>query len=166
MKTQTILAVILTGLFVAGLFAGEAVNFSGTWVPDESKMEPAGEGPRMVPTKMVVKQDGDSLSTARYLSNPMMGDFTVTEKLTLDGKECVSETEWGGSRSSTAVWSDDHKTLTINSTLKMNRDGQEMEMKSTEIWSLEENNTILKIQSTRESPRGTRERTLYFKKSE
>jgi hypothetical protein len=166
MRTRTMISAILTGLFVAGLFAGEAVNFSGTWVPDESKMQPAGEGPRMVPAKMIVKQAGDSLSTERHLSNPMMGDFTVTEKLTLDGKECVSETEWGGSRNSIAVWSDDHKMLTIKSTVKMNRDGQEMEMKSTEVWSLDENNTILKIQSTRESPRGLREATLYFKKGE
>ena len=166
MKKQTVFTVVLTGLFLTVLFAGADVNFSGTWVPDEAKMEQGDQGPRMVPAKIVVKQAGDSLSTERYYSNQMMGDFTVTEKLSLDGKECVSEMERGGTRTSTAVWSEGHDKLTINSTLKMNWNGQPSEMKSTEVWSLEDKDSVLKIESKRESPRGTRESTLYFKKGQ
>ena len=125
-----------------------------------------GQGPRMVPVKIIVKQTGDSLSTEKYFSNQMMGDFTVAEKLSLDGKECVSEMERGGTRTSTAVWSEDHDKLTINSMLKMEWNGLPTEMKSTEVWSLEDKDSILKIESRRESPRGTRESTLYFKKNQ
>ncbi|MBN1895606.1 hypothetical protein JW906_14000 [bacterium] len=151
-------------LVAASLFAGGAVHFSGTWVLDESKLPPAGDMPRMDAKKIVVHQEANLFSSDRYLSNPMMGDFTVTVKVTLDGKESTSVEEFG-IRISTAAWSADSTVLTVKSTLKMSWEGEEREMKSTEIWSLEEDGS-LKFDSTFETPMGPMQSVSYYKKSQ
>jgi hypothetical protein len=164
MQKQSLIFVMAILIIATGLFAAEGANFSGTWVLDQSRITDTGDMPRMDAGKIVVKQSGDSLSTDRYLSNPMMGDFTVSEKLTLDGKECKTVEEYG-TRLSTAVWSEDHNALTINSTLKMSFDGQDMEMKSVEIWSFEKEN-ILKLDTTRNSPMGEMKDVTYYNKAQ
>ena len=162
MKTRNILIVMLIGV-VVGAFAGEGVQFLGTWILDESKLADTG-GPQMESTKIIVKQASESLSTERFMSNPMMGDFSVTETVTLDGKECVSDLEWGeGTRTTTAVWSEDMKVLTLKSLFKMSWEGEAMEMGATEIWSLEEKN-VLKIDAIRDSPMGVIQSVIYYNK--
>jgi hypothetical protein len=163
MKKQNYI-ILAAMCLAAGLFAADGANFSGTWILDESRLADIGDAPRMDAGKIVVTQAGDSLSTDRYVSNPMMGDFTVSEKLTLDGKQCKSVEEWG-TRLSTAVWSEDKQVLTINSTLKMSFDGQDMEMASIEIWSFEKDN-VLKLDTTRNSPMGEMKEITYYNKAQ
>jgi hypothetical protein len=154
-------AMILTA---AALFAGNTVNFTGTWNLDESKAAPAGDMPRMNAKKIVVVQKSDSLSTDRYFSNPMMGDFNVTETVTMDGRECKSEAQFG-TRITTATWSaDTAAVLTLKSTLKMTWEGEEREMKSVEIWSLDKDGA-LKIKSTVDTPMGPMENTDSYLKA-
>ena len=73
MKKQKWIAIML--LVFSGLFAKDAVNFSGTWLLDESKIEDAGNGPRMSANKIVITHEDNNLSLERFMSNPMMGDF-------------------------------------------------------------------------------------------
>ncbi|MCH5719454.1 hypothetical protein [Niabella hibiscisoli] len=73
--------------------------------------------------------------------------------LTFDGKEVESEGFRGSKRKSTAKWSDDGKVLTIVSIMNFERDGQSMEFKSTEKWSITKDN-LLSIETNSSSPRG------------
>jgi hypothetical protein len=164
MKKASYIIIMAICLIATGLYATEGANFSGKWILDESRITNNEDMPRMDAGKIVIRQAGDSLSTDRSFSNPMMGDFTVSEKLTLDGKECKTVEEYG-TRLSTAVWSVDQKALTINSTLKMSFDGQDMEMTSVEIWSFEKEN-VLKLDTTRNSPMGEMKDVTYYNKAQ
>jgi hypothetical protein len=62
-----------------------------------------------------------------------------------------SEGFGGSKRKSSAKWSDD-KTLTINTTVNFERDGQSFEFKSTENWSIKDG--LLSIVTNSTSPRG------------
>ena len=165
MKKQSYLFVAMFVLMVAGLLVAAGTDFTGTWVLDESKQEAADGGPRMVAGKIIITQGDNSFSTERNMSNEMMGDFTISTNTTLDGKESTSEEQFG-TRKSTAAWSDDKKTLTVNSILNMNFNGEDMEMKSTEVWTLEDENTVLKLKTTSDTPMGLMESVNYYKKSE
>jgi len=164
MKMRTLLFALMISLLTISLFAADGVNFTGTWTLDQSKVQTHGDQPSMAAGKIVVIQDGNSLKTERFLSNPMMGDFTIKVDLTLDGKENKSTEEFG-TRLSTATWSKDNKVLTINSTMQMNFDGQNMEMKSTEMWSLEKDN-VLKLETSFDGPMGAMEDVNFYNKAE
>ncbi|MBN2007980.1 hypothetical protein JW960_01395 [candidate division KSB1 bacterium] len=165
MKKHLGLIVSIIALSAMSLFAAKPTNFSGTWMLDESKLEANDDGrPRMEAKKIEITQDKKIIMINRFLSNPMMGDFTVADSLTLDGKECSSETQFG-LRKSTVNWSDDKKELTIKTTILMNWDGQENEMKATEILGLDKKGDVLKIVATRVSPMGEMNNTIYYNKS-
>ncbi|NQT23871.1 hypothetical protein HQ585_00795 [candidate division KSB1 bacterium] len=164
MKKSAFFGVMLLSLIVTGLFAGDITNFSGTWTFDDSKLGATEDMPRGAATKIVVKQEDNSFSSERFISSSRRGDYTLSETLTLDGEECVSETE-SSITNSTAVWSEDKKVLTIKSTTIRSRDGQDFEILSTELWSLEEKDAVLKIESSRETPRGLRESVMYYTKN-
>ncbi len=64
-----------------------------------------------------------------------------------------SEGFGGSKRKSTAKWSDDEATLTINSTTTFERDGQSMEIKSVETWTLTKEG-LLSVVTQSSSSRG------------
>ena len=164
MKMRKWVVPAITGMMLTVVLAGDTVDFTGTWILNESKLEETGDGPRMVPEKVVIKQEEKSITTDKYMYNEMMGEFTISVTVTLDGKECVAEEEFG-TRKSTATWSEDKKALTIHSTLLMNWNGQDTEIATTEVLSLEEDGS-LKSHVTSEGPMGVMDHVNYFKKSE
>jgi len=166
MKKQTILTIgVALIILTAGiLFAGKTADFTATWVLDESKL-PQTDGPGMSAQKLVIKQEENALTVDRFMSNPMMGDFTMTEKMTLDGNKTEADTDFGH-RTTIATWSEDGKVLTINSTVLMNWDGNEMEMKMKEVWTLENDGAVLKLNSTFPSMEGGEMNvTVFYNKS-
>ena len=160
MKRQTLFVIgfTLVALMASCLYA---VDFSGSWALDESKIVQS-DTPEMSPQKLDVKQKDDSMTIDSFFSNPMMGDFTVNETMTLDGKLNESETEFG-TRKTTATWSDDKKQLTIDSTLLMNWDGNDVEMKTNQVWSLKEG--VLQVDYVRNSPMGEITGTVFYNQS-
>jgi hypothetical protein len=62
-------------------------------------------------------------------------------------------------------WSADQKTLTINTTTVMDRDGEKMEMKSAEAWSLSADGSTLSLEVNRSSPNGDVKQTLVYDKA-
>jgi hypothetical protein len=122
---------------------GGKANFSGSWTLNESKSTmPQGGGAggqRMGGRNFTIKQDANTLT--RITTNQ---DGEQREaKYTLDGKETVTSTGRGDSKS-TAKWSADGKSLTI--TTKSTFNGNERT--STAVWSLTDAKT-LSIVSTR-----------------
>jgi Tol biopolymer transport system component len=88
--------------------------------------------------------------------------MTMTSKYTLDGKESVNTTGRGESKS-IATWSADGKSLTIVTTRTFERDGQSMEMKSSEVWTLT-SPTTMSIVRTMNTPDGERKTTMVYDK--
>ena len=99
------------------------VDFSGTWKINKEKSE-LGMEFSMAPNELILEHGENSLLAVRH-STFNGEDFTFTDKLTLDGKECENPGWRDSIKKSTAVWSDDNKVLTVESKIPM-QDGGEM----------------------------------------
>ncbi len=163
MKKLTFVSIIVIVLGATMLFAGNP-NFSGVWNLDNEKSE-MGQGGRMgmAALKLTITQDEKQISIDRFTSSEFRGDVTTTDKVTLDGKETVNSTDFGD-RKMTATFSEDGKSLTIKSDMEMNRGDQTFHINTTEIWTLNEDGSVLKIDQTRTSSRGERQSVLYYNK--
>jgi hypothetical protein len=163
MKTKTVVAIFLAIALV--VMAGtNPVTFTGIWNLDKEKSE-MGEGGRMgmAALKLTIAQDDKEISIDRFVSSEFRGDYTTTDKVTLDGKETVNSSDFGD-RKLTATFSEDGKSLTIKSAMEMNREGETFQINTTEVWTLSDDGAVLKIDQTRTSPRGDRQSILYYNK--
>ncbi len=168
MKRIRIFQILLVSLIIAFLaipsisFAGDKVDFTGEWALNEDKSD-LGEGRGFAAFKIVVKQEGNTLTIERTRTGRDGEERTNSETLTMDGKENINENERGSS-TSVVTWSDDETTLTIKATREFNRQGEIFEMNSTEVWTLAGDGKILSIQSDISSSRGERSATLVYEK--
>ncbi len=183
MKRLTLLLLLLSVAVWA-----QTTDFSGTWKMNESKSNfgqsgpggPGGPGGQPAPGgqgtpggpggrsrfgfmggQMTIKQTDAKLVIERTMKNREGEDVTTTETFTLDGKECVNESRMG-EKTTVCKWSKDGKQLTMESLQVMNRNGESMEMKSVEVFSLEDGSLV--IDSTRETPRGERKTKMAYDK--
>ena len=139
------------------------VNFSGNWALNESKSK-LGDGPfKMAASTLSVKQDGNNLSIDRTMSGHDGQEMKMTGKYTLDGKVCENSGMMDMKTKSTVIWSVDKKSITIASVTIFNMNGDNMEMKSSEIWKLEGDKT-LKIEATNDTPDGEMKTSLVYDK--
>lgn len=131
-------------------------DFSGTWVfnAEKSALPQGSNAQRMGGGKFTVSQDANLLTQTRTGQN---GTSRVT-KYTLDGKESVSTTG-GGESKSTAKWSADGKALTIVTKALVNGN----ERNSTAVWTLTDANT-LSVLITRQNPNGEIKTTMVYDK--
>ncbi|MBN2414069.1 hypothetical protein JXQ31_20510 [candidate division KSB1 bacterium] len=163
---KNLIGVILV-LFMGFLFtaATGSLNFSGEWQlnRDKSDFGEGGRGSRMTATKLIVDQK-ETLKTERFSVNRNDEEVTTEETLTLDGKECKSETN-RGERLSKAKFSDDGKSLQIESTITFESPNGEFKMNSKEVWSLENDGNTLVIDYTMTTQRGERTMKIYYDKA-
>ena len=124
---------------------GEVVDFSGTWNLNKSKST-LNDQFSMAPNQIILIQNNDGLAVEKHGSFQDQ-DYTMTDKFTLDGKECINAGWMDTEKKSTAVWSADEKTLTITSKIPM-QDGGEMTINET--YQTEENNlkVVVKVSSS------------------
>lgn len=155
---------------------GSKANFSGKWALNASKSDmgqppqgqgqpPQGGGQRMGGFgggDFTATQEANLLTVERTRTGQDGQSMTITSKYTLDGKESVNTTGRGESKS-TATWSADGKSLTIVTTRTFERDGQSMEMKSSEVWTLT-SPTALSIVNTMNTPNGERKTSMVYDK--
>jgi hypothetical protein len=160
LKSMMAVAILIACAAWAGV---GKTDFSGTWSMNAEKSATGENAPRRVAAKMTVAQKGDTLSVERIIKRSTGEETVTTEKLTMDGKECVS-TVMDRPRTSTAKWSEDGKTLTIASKSVFERDGNKIEMNSTETWKLSEDGKILNMDVASTSPRGDRKGTFIYDK--
>jgi hypothetical protein len=164
MRTLTIVLSLAIVLAFSMVNAGEKkADFSGTWTFNEEKSE-LGEGGRwMIASKISVTQKDSVMTIERTAQRRGGEEFTTSEKLTLDGKECEN-TMNERTRKSTANWSEDGKQLTIASKMVFEREGNQFEIKSVEIWQLTNEGKALSIDYTSQSPRGERKAVYVYDK--
>ena len=138
---------------------GSKADFSGSWVlnAEKSNLGDTG-GRRMGGGDFVATQEVNLLTVVSTRTNRDGESVTTTRKFTLDGKESVNEMRNFESKS-TAKWSDDGKTLTIETVFSFNGN----EMKSSEVWTMKDART-LSISSTRQGRNGEIKRTLIYDK--
>lgn len=170
MKTKIcakFLSVILFGVFMSGstVLMAQKTNFSGSWNFNEGKSQ-MGEGRfRMPAPKLTITQDETTLSMEKNVKGRNGEEMTLKEKYTLDGKVCENAGFMNTVKKSTVVWSADNKSITISSTSVFERDGNSMEIKTTEIYSLSEDGKTLTINTTNTSQRGERKQILTYDKA-
>lgn len=150
---KTTILFLITFLFAT--VASAQTNFSGSWELNSSKSNLAERS--FAPKKLLIIQKDNNLSIE---SHSVWGDreITRTNKYTMDGKECVNAGFGDTEVKSTAVWSNDKKTLTINSKVPMQN--EEMEMKA--VYKIDGENLIIESSST--SSFGDRSETQVFDK--
>ena len=138
---------------------GGKANFSGTWElnSDKSNLPDTG-GRRMGAGNFEVTQDANVLTVVSTRTNRDGESMTITRKYNLDGKESTNTMGRGESKS-TAKWSADGKTLTIETTMSFNGN----ERKSSEVWTLKDAKT-LSVNSTREGRNGEVKMALVYDK--
>ena len=141
----------------------DRVNFSGDWKLDESKSE-LGEFGGRVARSLKTEQKENEITITRTTPGFNGGDpVTTTVTLTYDGKVTESEGFGGSKRKSTAKWSEDGQTLTVNNTIVFERDGQTNEFKSTETWTMTKDGS-LSVVTHSNSPRGESTTKAIYKK--
>ena len=123
---KKLLFVIVMAL--ATMAASAQANFSGSWKLNSSKSE-LNDQWSMAPKSIDIKQSGNELGVDKHVSF-QNNDMTISDKFTLDGKECINQ-GWGDTeKKSTVNWSDNKKSLVINTSISM-RDGGTMTIKET-----------------------------------
>ena len=156
------LSVIMLTVVSTGAFAGN-VDFSGDWKLNESKSN-LGQFNRAAKT-LKIQGNVESIAIQRVSTNQAGEAVTTDEKLTFDDKETESTVFGNNKKKSKAKWSDDGKKLTVKSTIAFERNGQTMEIKTTEVWSLSDDGKMITIESTTESTRGTNTTKLVYDKA-
>ena len=119
------------------------VNFSGTWVLNESKSTEVQGGFRMGASMMTITHDAVNLNVETTRKNRDGEDVKSTAKFTLDGKECTNPAGFGNStRKSVLSWSADGKVLNFAHSMTFERNGETQEFKNSETWKLNDDKTL------------------------
>ncbi len=163
LRVRATCAVVFVVAASIALGAQKKPDFSGTWTFDASKSEVAqgaaggrmGGGPMEM--TVVIRQTPEALVIEQNLR-----DNTRTLTYKLDGTESVNRGMRGADVKSTSRWEGD--TLVTEGTQTMSGPGGEMTIKSKEVRSIAADGTMV-VQSTRETPRGTMNSKLVFKKA-
>ena len=160
---RNIFGLLVFMLISANLFA--QTNFAGTWALNESKSNFGDSQFRRAASAMTVTQDAKLLTVESTRQRQDGSETKATAKYNLDGS--VSENAaMNSTRKSTVSWSADKTVMTIASTMPMERDGQSMEIKSSETWKLTEGGKVLMLESVRPGRDGgeTKTTAAYDKK--
>ena len=165
MRFPKLLVVVIAIISAVVAYAGEKANFTGQWTLNQEKSKFDDMGPAFLPATMVVAQIDNELTVQKTFKSDFADDFTAEEKMTLDGQECKSEF-WNSPRITTALWTENGDTLTIDSKTKFDMDGETSEMILKEKWTLAEEGNLLLIKHFSSSNFGERKITIAYSKME
>ncbi len=134
------------------------VNYSGLWILNEEKSESGRSQMGNSAYKMEIEHDDDLLLVKRF-SIVEWGDDRITrDEILLDGTKMISEF-FNSPRISVAHLDESTNSVHINTSTTFKRGNQVNEYKTSELWSLSENDNELTIKITAPNFRGGGERT-------
>jgi hypothetical protein len=133
---------LLAALMMTSITMGQVVNFSGDWKLNSLKSK-LNEQFTMAPKEIILIQNGNDMNSERHVSFQDQ-EVTINDKYSLDGKECINSGWQDTQKKSTAVWSDDKKSLKIITKFPLN-DG---EMTTTEVYRMDGDNMIIESNSS------------------
>jgi len=166
---KRLINISLHGLFVLvslSLLSGSLFaqpNFSGSWALNESKST-LGDGPRMSASSMTINQQEGLISIDLVRPSFDGGDVSSSEKYTLDGKESVNQGMMDSSVKTITTWSDDKKELRFAKTILFDMNGDTMELKITDVWSISDDGQTLTVKSAMSSQMGDINLVLVYDK--
>lgn len=152
---KTLLILVTFALFVYSSVS--ATDFSGNWKLNAEKSKLTDQY-SMAPKEIIILQDGNNLNFERHASFQDQ-DFTIKDKFTLDGKECINPGWQDTEKKSTAVWSDDKSSLKITTMFPMGDNG---ELKIIEVLKMDGSQLVIETSSS--SSFGERSETMVFDK--
>ncbi|HOO85892.1 MAG TPA: hypothetical protein PLS94_15075 [Prolixibacteraceae bacterium] len=134
--------ITISTLLLLTIIVSAQTDFSGKWKINKEKSTLNSEF-SMAPSELILTQKGNDLSIERH-SDFQGQSFTVNDKLTLDGKECINNGMMDTKKKSVAKFSDDKKVLTIESKIPM-QDGGEIAIK--EVFSISDGKLYIESSS-------------------
>jgi hypothetical protein len=134
---------LLATLLISSAVTAQVVDLSGSWKLNRTKSK-LNEEWSMAPKEVIIIQKGNDLDVEKH-SSFQEQDFIIKDKFTLDGKECINQGWQDSQKKSTAVWSDDKKSLKIVTKFPID-DGSEMTI--TEVFKIEGSNMIIEAGSS------------------
>jgi hypothetical protein len=152
-KTSFLFAAVL----LLAAISVNATDFSGKWKLSRTKSM-LNDQFSLAPSDAVITQSGNDFSIEKH-ANYQGTDYTISEKYSLDGKECINESFQGSKKKSTAVWDENKQSLTVKSTLPM-QDGTEVTV--TEIYKMK--GSDLEVKSLASSSYGDLDETIVYEK--
>jgi hypothetical protein len=162
-----LLTLVIASFFILSstvTFAQKA-NFAGSWNYIAEKSTVPEGGFRLVASKITATQDELTLNTEKVSKGRDGEDRITKDIITLDGKECENVVFGDVKRKSIATWSADGKSLTISSVMIFDRNGDKMEIKSSEVWKLSDDKSKLTLESSATTPNGEMKATLVYEKA-
>ena len=103
--------------------------------------------------------------TVDVASSSIDGDLvTRQEKLIFDGKESVATFVGTPREKSTARWSDDGQTMTVNSVRSLDTNSEKADFEVTEVWKLINDGQSISVQVNSISISGRNTMTLVYDK--
>ncbi len=151
-KTLFLLTAVLFSVI-----ATAQIDFSGSWKLNSSKSK-LGDQFSMAAKTMIIAHKGNDMSVERH-SEFQGQEFTISDKFTLDGKECINTGWMDTKKKSNAVWSDDKKSLKISSKVPM-QDGGEVTI--VEVFKMDGGSMV--IESSASSSYGDMSETQVYEK--
>ncbi|HBZ21651.1 MAG TPA: hypothetical protein DEO60_11010 [Bacteroidales bacterium] len=147
---------ILAALMVSAAAFAQGLNFSGSWKLNGEKSKLNAEF-SFAPKEIIITQSGNDMSVEKH-SSFQDQDFVTTDKLTLDGKECLNTGFQDTQKKSTCTWSEDKASLKIISKMSIG-DG---DMTITEVYKMDGSNMVL--ESSASSSYGDLNETIVYDK--
>jgi hypothetical protein len=149
--------IILSALLVTASSGAQGINFTGGWKLSNEKSKLNAEF-SFAPKEILITQDGSNFTVEKH-SSFQDQEYVTTDKLTLDGKECINPGFQDTQKKSTAVWSDDKTSLKIISKMSIGDGG---EMTITEVYKM--TGTNMSIESLASSSYGELAETMVYDK--
>jgi|MudIll2142460700_1097286.scaffolds.fasta_scaffold01304_4 hypothetical protein len=148
-------------IFAALLFSTSAIaqvpDLSGSWKLNSEKSKLNAEF-SFAPKEIIITQAGNDFTVEKH-SSFQDQEFVTTDKLTLDGKECINTGFQDTQKKSTANWSDDKTSLKIISKMSIGDGG---DMTITEVYKMDGSNMVL--ESLASSSYGDLNETIVYDK--
>jgi len=148
---------LLGTLLISAVLTVQAIDFSGNWKLNHEKSKLNAQF-SMAPKDMIAVQSGNDFNLEKHATF-QDNDFTIKDKLTLDGKECINPGWQDTQKKSVAVWSEDKSSLKITTKFPMGDNG---EMTLIETYKLDGGNLV--IESSSSSSFGDVAETMVFDK--
>lgn len=136
------LLVFVTLVIITPVFS-QVPDFNGSWKLNSEKSKLNAEF-SFAPKEIIITQNGNDIQIEKH-SSFQDQDFVTTDKLTLDGKECINPGFMDTQKKSTCTWQDDKTSLKIVSKITMNDGG---ELIINEVYKLIDSNLMIESSST------------------
>ena len=147
---------LLTAILFSIVLSAQ-IDLSGSWKLNTTKSK-LGDQFSMAPKEIIVVQKGNDMSVERH-SEWRGQEFTINDKFTLDGKECINDGMMDTKKKSTAVWDANKTSLKISTKIPM-QDGGDFSL--TEVYKMDGGNMIIEMSAS--SSFGDMEETQVYDK--